>query len=136
MCGICGFVGKPDNYLLNRMCDTLVHRGPDSDGRYIDENISLGIRRLKVIDLETGDQPIYNEDKTVVIVFNGEIYNFKELREVLEKKGHRFYTQSDTEVIVHLYEDYKEECVEHLQGMFVLQYGIRVKSVYFWQEIG
>lgn len=118
MCGICGFSGDRDEALLERMSGCLIHRGPDSGGKYIDEDIGLGIRRLSIIDLKTGDQPIYNEDKTLVIVFNGEIYNFRELRENLEKKGHHFYTKTDTEVIVHLYEDYKDGCVDFLRGMF------------------
>ncbi|MFH1655624.1 MAG: asparagine synthase (glutamine-hydrolyzing) [Candidatus Omnitrophota bacterium] len=118
MCGICGIVGKQDKELLKRMCNSMLHRGPDSDGIFLKGNISLGIRRLRVIDLETGDQPIHNEDKTLWIVHNGEIYNFKQLRDDLIKKGHSFYTKSDTEVILHLYEEYKDDCVRYLRGMF------------------
>lgn len=118
MCGICGFSGKQDDALLGRMCDKLTHRGPDSKGKYISQDINLGIRRLKVIDLDTGDQPIYNEDKSIIVIFNGEIYNFKELRRDLEKKGHYFYTNTDTEVIAHLYEEHKDGCLDFLRGMF------------------
>jgi len=96
----------------------MVHRGPDSDGFYADGEIAMGMRRLKIIDLDTGDQPIHNEDKTVWVVFNGEIYNFKELRRDLIQRGHSFYTQSDTEVIAHLYEEYGDDCVKFLRGMF------------------
>ncbi|MDI6641514.1 MAG: asparagine synthetase B, partial [Elusimicrobiota bacterium] len=120
MGGICGFTGFIDNELLHRMTDTLFHRGPDAEGYYITEQISLGVRRLAVVDLQTGDQPIYNEDKSVVVVFNGEIYNFKELRQDLELKGHKFYTKTDTEVILHLYEDYGENFLVHLCGMFAI----------------
>jgi len=118
MCGICGIVGKQDKELLDRMCRSMLHRGPDSDGIFSQGNIGLGIRRLKIIDLETGDQPIHNEDKSIWIVHNGEIYNFKELRDDLIKKGHLFYTKSDTEVILHLYEEYQDDCVHYLRGMF------------------
>lgn len=118
MCGICGIVGRQDKELLQRMCNSLVHRGPDSNGMFTKGNISLGIRRLKIIDLETGDQPIHNEDKTVWLVLNGEIYNYKKLKADLIKKGHKFYTKTDTEVVVHLYEEYKDYCVKFLRGMF------------------
>ena len=113
------------------MCETIRHRGPDSQGLFIRHeepgmaalpgpDVGLGIRRLAIIDLETGDQPIHNEDKSVWLVFNGEIYNFQKLREELEKKGHRFYTRTDTEVIVHLYEDYSTGCLQYLRGMFAI----------------
>jgi asparagine synthase (glutamine-hydrolysing) len=107
-----------DPELPNRMCARLEHRGPDSRGVHRDGNVALGIQRLRVIDLETGDQPIYNEDRSVVVVLNGEIYNHRELRADLEAGGHRFRTRSDTEVIVHLYEDLGHRCVERLDGMF------------------
>src|SRR3989337_4272772 len=107
MCGICGFPGWSDQTSLKRMTDSIIHRGPDEEGFYSDGKINLGIRRLSIIDIETGRQPVHNEDKTIWIVFNGEIYNFHELRKELEGKGHRFYTDhSDTEEIVHLYEEY------------------------------
>ncbi|MBM3247930.1 MAG: asparagine synthase (glutamine-hydrolyzing) [Candidatus Omnitrophica bacterium] len=118
MCGICGIVGKYDKQLLEKMCDAMVHRGPDSDGIFSGTDMGLGIRRLRIIDLETGDQPIHNENKNLWIVLNGEIYNYKELKEGLIKKGHRFYTKTDTEVILHLYEEYKDDCVDFLRGMF------------------
>ncbi|GEM_PF-78473 len=118
MCGICGFTGINNIEVLKKMTEVISHRGPDSEGYYFDDGINLGVRRLKIIDLIRGDQPIFNEDKSVVMIFNGEIYNYLELREILESKGHKFYTNTDTEVIVHLYEDYKEECVLYLCGMF------------------
>jgi asparagine synthase (glutamine-hydrolysing) len=100
------------------MCDAMVHRGPDDDGYYVAPGIGLGMRRLSIIDLATGRQPVHNEDRTVWVVFNGEIYNFRELRSVLERRGHRFYTDTDTEVIVHLYEQFGDACVEKMRGMF------------------
>jgi len=121
VCGIAGkltWSGPPDRQLLERMCDAVEHRGPDSRGVFLDNCIGLGVQRLAVIDLETGDQPIFNEDRSVVVVLNGEIYNYLELREGLARRGHRFSTRSDTEVIAHLYEDHGDDCVEHLRGMF------------------
>lgn len=100
------------------MCQTIVHRGPDDEGTYVQGGVALGMRRLSIIDLAGGHQPIHNEDKTVWVVFNGEIYNFQELRADLEKRGHHFYTNADTEVIVHLYEDLGSACVQKLRGMF------------------
>jgi asparagine synthase (glutamine-hydrolysing) len=117
MCGICGIYGLENKELVKKMCQTLVHRGPDDQGIYTDSYISLGHRRLSIIDLETGHQPIHNEDETVWVILNGEIYNFNELREDLDDK-HDFYTNSDTEVLVHLYEEYGERLVEKLNGMF------------------
>ena len=98
MCGICGMRGFEDKNLLKRMCKVIHHRGPDDLGVFMDKEIGLGHKRLSIIDLKTGHQPIYNEDGSVVIVCDGKIYNFKELREQLEKEGHTFYTSSDTEV--------------------------------------
>jgi asparagine synthase (glutamine-hydrolysing) len=118
MCGICGIYGFNDRSLLKRMCDDIAHRGPDDEGYYYDSCVMLGIRRLKVIDLSTGNQPIFNEDGSIVVVYNGEIYNFKENRKYLEAKGHKFYTQSDTETIVHLYEEFGDEFIGKLRGMF------------------
>jgi asparagine synthase (glutamine-hydrolysing) len=118
MCGICGFVGFVDEALLQRMTHALRHRGPDDDGFYLGNRVGLGHRRLSIIDLETGKQPIFNEDNTIAIVLNGEIYNYLELRRRLEKRGHIFRTQTDTEVIVHLYEEMGERCVEELNGEF------------------
>lgn len=117
MCGIIGF-NFNDMALAQRMCDIIAHRGPDGKGFYTNTNITLGHRRLSIIDLSTGDQPIYNEDGSIVVVYNGEIYNFKELREKLEARGHRFVTETDTEVIVHAYEEYGLNCVRFFNGMF------------------
>jgi asparagine synthase (glutamine-hydrolysing) len=102
------------------MCQTIVHRGPDDEGIYADGPFGLGMRRLSIIDLSGGHQPIHNEDKSIWIVFNGEIYNFPELRRDLENRGHKFYTHSDTEVIVHLYEEMGTDCVKTLRGMFAI----------------
>lgn len=123
MCGIAGMVqtypdGAVDNAAVHRMCQAIVHRGPDDEGIFVKGGVGLGMRRLSIIDLAGGHQPVFNEDKTIWIVFNGEIYNFPELRVELEKRGHRFYTHSDTEVIVHLYEDLGADCVKKLRGMF------------------
>lgn len=123
MCGICGKLNFDKNKdidkgLIKKMCDTLVHRGPDDDGYYINKNIGLGMRRLSIIDLNTGRQPISNENEKIWIVFNGEIYNYRELKQDLIKKGHQFKTWSDTEVIIHLYEEYDVDCLSHLRGMF------------------
>src|SRR5438128_239940 len=106
MCGICGFGGFRDDERLQRMISSLVHRGPDDEGRHVDEAASLGMRRLSVIDVAGGRQPIWNEARTVCVIMNGEIYNFRDLRDDLTKQGHRFTTQCDTEVLVHLYEEY------------------------------
>src|SRR5512139_4078607 len=111
MCGICGSCGIVDRDLLSRMCGAMVHRGPDDEGHYVDGQVMLGMRRLKIIDLETGNQPIFNEDRSVAVVYNGELYNFQENRRFLEERGHRFSTRSDTETIVHLYEEYGDECL-------------------------
>src|SRR4051794_34029933 len=111
MRGVCGIAGgasseRPiESELVERMCGTMEHRGPDSRGLFAGDGIALGVQRLAIIDLKSGDQPIYNEDGSVVVVLNGEIYNFEELREELERLGHRFHTHSDTEVLVHLYEE-------------------------------
>jgi asparagine synthase (glutamine-hydrolysing) len=122
MCGIVGQLRPRGDRvapeLLARMCAGLEHRGPDSRGIHHEDHVGLGIQRLRVIDLDTGDQPIYNEDRSVVVVLNGEIYNYRELRHALQGRGHRFATQGDTEVIVHLYEEHGADCVRHLHGMF------------------
>jgi asparagine synthase (glutamine-hydrolysing) len=117
MCGICGFLGFEDKHLLNRMCSVIRHRGPDDHGIYIDRNVCLGSRRLSVIDLVGGKQPIHNEDESVWIVYNGEIYNFKSIKKDLEGK-HKFYTNTDTEVILHAYEEYGMSCIKKFNGMF------------------
>src|SRR2546425_1600127 len=122
MCGIAGAMsldGRPVSMdELRSMCAVMSHRGPDEDGFYLTPEVGLGMRRLRIIDLETGRQPIRNEDGTIWVVFNGEIYNFKELRTELEARGHSFYTATDTETITHLYEEYGTRCVEKLRGMF------------------
>jgi asparagine synthase (glutamine-hydrolysing) len=118
MCGICGVVGHVDETGLRRMTRTMVHRGPDDEGLYLGEGVGLGVRRLSIIDLAGGRQPMTNEDRTVWVVFNGEIYNYQHLRERLEKQGHRFTTRSDTEVLVHLYEEYGNAGVHLWRGMF------------------
>jgi asparagine synthase (glutamine-hydrolysing) len=122
MCGIVGFVrndAKPiDEQLLSRMCNAIRHRGPDQDGFYVNGSVGLAMRRLSIIDLKSGQQPIHNQDRSSWIVFNGEIYNYLELREKLEKLGHTFYTNSDTEAIVHAFDQYGSDCPKHLRGMF------------------
>src|SRR5260221_730173 len=123
MCGICGKLNfetdRPVHAeLITRMCRTIRHRGPDDEGIYVKGPVGLGVQRLSIIDLRTGRQPIGNEDGTVWIVFNGEIYNFQQLREDLLKRGHRLSTQTDTEVVVHLYEEFGTDCLAKLRGMF------------------
>src|SRR5215204_1918431 len=121
MCGICGLAtkgGAVDPERLRAMSATLVHRGPDSDGELLDGPVGLAARRLSIIDLEGGDQPIANEDGTVHVIQNGEIYNHSELRAELEQAGHRFSTRCDTEAVVHLYEEHGERFAERLRGMF------------------
>lgn len=125
MCGIAGMFepettmsARERREVLKRMCDVIEHRGPDDEGFYVEGGVALGMRRLSIIDLFTGHQPISNEDGSVWIVFNGEIYNYREIRDELISRGHTFQTGSDTEVIVHLYEDEGEACVERLRGMF------------------
>lgn len=124
MCGIAGLVGRQEEVAeaaeVRRMCQTIVHRGPDDEGVYARGRVGLGMRRLSIIDLAGGKQPIHNEDQTIWVVCNGEIYNFPQLRRELESRGHQFYTHSDTEVIVHLYEEMGAECVPKLRGMFAL----------------
>ena len=123
MCGICGIVslgapGSIDANVLLKMVKSMKHRGPDEQGMYSDEYVGLGSRRLSIIDLVGGRQPIANEDQSMWIVFNGEIYNYRELRVYLQKRGHVFRTQTDTEVILHLYEEFGGDCVQHLNGIF------------------
>lgn len=121
MCGIAGFVDlkkRPEKRVLNSQLDQIVYRGPDARGVYVDQHAALGVQRLSIIDLQTGDQPIFNEDGSLVVVFNGEIYNYQDLRRDLVKKGHRFKTKSDTEILVHLYEEYGITMPTLLNGMF------------------
>lgn len=120
MCGIAGFMGQVENRadVIRNMTEVITHRGPDSDGFFTDDNISMGFRRLSIIDLGAGHQPIYNEDKSLVLTFNGEIYNYKDLRKELISKGHKFYTDTDSEVLVHGFEEWKEDMLPKLRGMF------------------
>lgn len=120
MCGLCGFTGEviDRSGALKEMTDVITHRGPDSVGYFADKEISMGFRRLSIIDLEEGSQPIYNEDNTLVLMFNGEIYNYKELRQELINKGHSFYTHTDSEVLLHGFEEWKEELLDKIRGMF------------------
>jgi asparagine synthase (glutamine-hydrolysing) len=127
MCGITGWIklDKSDasvngEAILHPMCERIVHRGPDSEGLWVDDHVALGMRRLSIIDLKTGDQPVFNEDRSIVAMQNGELYNYREIRADLEKRGHRFFTQTDTEIIPHLYEEYGDAFVEHLNGMFAI----------------
>lgn len=120
MCGIAGYMGQVENRadVIRNMTEVITHRGPDSDGFFTDDNISMGFRRLSIIDLGAGHQPIYNEDKSLVLTFNGEIYNYKDLRKELIAKGHKFYTDTDSEVLVHGFEEWKEDMLPKLRGMF------------------
>jgi len=139
MCGICGIFrkdGQPaETDLIEKMCRVMVHRGPDDEGIFTKGPIGIGMRRLKIIDLTTGHQPMHNEDETVWVVFNGEIYNYRELISLLENKGHRFYTKSDTEVLVHLYEEYGDGGLSLLNGMFSFAiYDTRTNSLFIARD--
>jgi asparagine synthase (glutamine-hydrolysing) len=125
MCGIAGWINlekkssqNGDKAVLHAMCERMKHRGPDSEGLWLENQAALGMRRLSIIDLHTGEQPVYSEDKQIVVVMNGELYNFREVRADLEKRGHKFETQTDTEILPHLYEEYGEAMLEHINGMF------------------
>src|ERR1700761_6800183 len=121
MCGIAGFVlreGRAEPAAVRAMCDQIRHRGPDDEGIYVEAGCGIGMRRLSIIDLNTGQQPISNEDRTAWVVFNGEIYNYQSLRDSLISHGHRFTTQSDTETLIHLYEQWGIDGFERLRGMF------------------
>src|SRR5215471_18031478 len=136
MCGICGiFFANRDwrvqGDVLARMNRSISHRGPDDEGFFVEENVGLAMRRLSIIDVKTGHQPIANENRDIWIVFNGEIYNHAELRSQLEAKGHQYRTRSDTETIIHLYEEYGRDCVKHLRGMFAFAIWDRRKRVLF-----
>src|ERR1039458_5036438 len=133
MCGIAGVVSatRESNIteaLVRHMCDRIRYRGPDDEGIYVADGAGLGMRRLSIIDLSGGHQPIFNEDRSAWIVFNGEIYNFPELRPDLELRGHRFTTKTDTEVILHLYEDMGADCVQKLRGMFTFALSAKPKQ--------
>ena len=139
MCGIVGIVNQisrpVEREILEKMNRAIRHRGPDEDGFYLNENVGLAMRRLSIIDLAGGQQPIHNPSKTAWIVFNGEIYNFQELRAELEKRGHRFYTNSDTEIILHLYDEHGADCVTHLRGMFAFAiWDEREKSLFLARD--
>ncbi|HEX3083572.1 MAG TPA: asparagine synthase (glutamine-hydrolyzing) [Pyrinomonadaceae bacterium] len=139
MCGITGIVrsdGAPvDRDLLARMNLAIEHRGPDEDGFYLSDGVGLAMRRLAIIDLKSGQQPIHNADSTAWIVYNGEIYNYRELRKDLESRGHRFYTDSDTEAIVHAYDEYGTDCPKYLRGMFALAiWDTRTKSLFLARD--
>lgn len=154
MCGIAGYAGWACRHEESRahlagMCDAIRHRGPDDEGHFIGNGVALGMRRLSIIDLDTGRQPISNEDGTVTVVFNGEVYNYGELRERLASRGHTLATRSDTETLVHLYEDHGEDLVLHLNGMFgfsiwderrrTLLLGrdrLGIKPLYYWEDDG
>lgn len=137
MCGIVGFVSNDKNKkkIIKKMSDKIIHRGPDSEGFYIDEDIALAHRRLSIIDLSAGTQPMYNEDRSMVIVFNGEIYNYVELRKELKKKKHKFATQCDTEVLIHGYEEWGSDLPKKLRGMFAFAiYDISKKEVFLARD--
>ena len=146
MCGIIGFKWQ-DSFLLNKILKTIEHRGPDNVGKFQDKGISLGHRRLSIIDLsKSGNQPMSNENQDIWIAFNGEIYNHKELRQRLEQKGHKFKSNTDTEAIIHLYEQEGFDCVKKLNGMFAFciydskkrilflaRDRVGIKPLYYWQ---
>lgn len=136
MCGIVGFVNDKDNKktIINTMMDRIVHRGPNSSGEYIDKHVALGFRRLSIIDLEGGTQPIYNEDRTKIIIFNGEIYNYQPLREELIAAGHVFQTHADTEVLLHGYEEWGTELCKRSAECLLLLFGIMKRMSYSVQE--
>ncbi len=127
MCGIAGWINLKQSdsndgaeAVLHSMCESITHRGPDSEGVWTDDTVALGMRRLSIIDLKTGDQPVYSEDRTVIAMLNGELYNFREVRAELEKRGHKFRTQTDVEIVPHLYQIYGEDFVDHINGMFAI----------------
>ncbi len=137
MCGICGFTGELEQRqdTIRKMTEVITHRGPDADGYFMDEYIAMGFRRLSIIDLETGDQPITNEDGNLVLTYNGEIYNYKELKQELEGLGHRFSTTSDSEVLVHAFEQWGEDMFEKLRGMFAFAiYNKENRSVFLARD--
>lgn len=130
MCGIAGWVkldkldknddSQNSEATLHAMCERIVHRGPDSEGLWVDDKVALGMRRLSIIDLKTGDQPVFSEDRSVIVMMNGELYNYREVRAALEKLGHKFVTKTDTEIVPHLYQEYGDDFVDHLNGMFAI----------------
>src|SRR6185295_16090879 len=143
MCGIAGFIDLADSTganeerqaILDRMCRIITHRGPDDQGTFVKNGAALGMRRLSIIDVAGGHQPISGEDGSVTIVFNGEIYNFQELKPQLEARGHSFKTHSDTEAIVHSYEEFGPACLNQLRGMFALAiWDDRTRSFFLARE--
>src|SRR3989338_1165383 len=150
MCGICGYAGFRDSEpTLTRMADAIAHRGPDDEGSLVDGDIGLGARRLSIVDIAGGHQPLVDAERTRAIVFNGEIYNYQELRDHLIGRGYRFRTRSDTETILHLYGEYGSKCVERLRGMFafaifdfkerslfIARDRLGIKPLYTWQKNG
>ncbi len=126
MCGIAGWINLDTTRsqsidreaVLHSMCERIVHRGPDSEGLWLDDQVALGMRRLSIIDLKTGDQPVFSEDKSVIVMMNGELYNYREIRSELEKEGHKFTTRSDTEILPHLYQKYGDALLDHINGMY------------------
>ncbi len=137
MCGICGFTGEilDREKILKNMSDVIIHRGPNSDGFFSNKDISMGFRRLSIIDLQNGNQPIYNEDKTLVLTFNGEIYNYKKLKEELVAAGHEFYTNTDSEVLIHGFEQWHENLLDKLRGMFAFAiFNIKDNSLFLARD--
>jgi len=139
MCGITGFVNANGSAIasdvLERMNAAIIHRGPDEDGFYVNENVGLAMRRLSIIDLASGQQPIHNADKTKWLIFNGEIYNYQSLREDLLARGHKLYTKSDTEAVLHLYDEFGADCLQHLRGMFAFAiWDEREKSLFLARD--
>ncbi len=127
MCGITGWINLDKNSsnnhteaVLHSMCERIVHRGPNSEGIWMDDTIALGMRRLSIIDLHTGNQPVYSEDKSIVVMMNGELYNYREVKADLEQRGHKFVTQTDTEIVPHLYQEYGDDFVDHINGMYAI----------------
>ena len=151
MCGIVGFCSKEEDkgITIKKMADRIIHRGPDQEGYYIDEFIALGHRRLSIIDLDNGTQPMFSKDNSLVLVFNGEIYNYIELKQELEKKNYKFETNSDTEVLLHGYEAWGKNLPKKLRGMFAFAIwdkqnkylfcsrdNFGIKPLYYYQKIG
>ena len=137
MCGICGFTGQvlDRSKTIKNMTEVITHRGPDSEGFFSDDFINMGFRRLSIIDVDEGHQPIYNEDKTLVLTFNGEIYNYRDLRAELIELGHTFYTETDSEVLIHGFEEWKEDMLMKLRGMFGFAiYNTKDKSIFIARD--
>ena len=137
MCGIAGFISQDKNKaeIIKKMTDKIIHRGPDAEGFYNDEEIALGHRRLSIIDLNGGSQPMFNENKDLVVIFNGEIYNYLELKAELKKHKHKFMTNSDTEVLLHGYEEWGDNLPKKLRGMFAFAiWNIKTKTLFLARD--